>query len=99
MPARKGRRNWREMRMSRRLHNQLLTRRGFVKSTALAAFVAAAAGCNVLPGLGAKQKLNVWTDATFAPPSDDYQTKVIEDWAKGKGVEIEVTRETGGDVE
>jgi ABC-type glycerol-3-phosphate transport system substrate-binding protein len=85
--------------MARRLHTHRLTRRGFVKSTALAAFVAAAAGCNVVPGLGAKQKLNVWTDATFAPPSDDYQTKVIEDWAKSKGVEVEVTRETGADVE
>ena len=37
--------------------------------------------------------------STFAPPSDDYQTKVIEDWAKEKGVEVEVTRETGADVE
>jgi ABC-type glycerol-3-phosphate transport system substrate-binding protein len=83
--------------MARRLHT--LTRRGFVKSTALAAFAAAALGCNVMPSLGAKQKLNVWTDATFAPPSDDYQTKVIEDWAKAKGLEVEVTRETGDNVE
>src|SRR5215218_5549819 len=85
--------------MSLRLHAHRVTRRGFVKGTALAAFAVAVAGCNVVPGLGAKSKLNVWTDATFAPPSDDYQTKVIEDWAKEKGVEVEVTRETGDNVE
>lgn len=76
-----------------------VTRRTLLKTTALAAFAAVAAGCNVIPGLGAKSKLNIWTDATFAPPSDDYQTKVIEDWAKEKGVDVEVTRETGDNVE
>lgn len=80
--------------MSRRA----FTRRTLVKGTAFAAFAALASGCNVLPGLGAKSKLTVWTDATFAPPSDDYQTKVLQDWAKEKGVEIEVTREPGDSV-
>ncbi|HEV8636197.1 MAG TPA: extracellular solute-binding protein [Chloroflexota bacterium] len=70
-----------------------LTRRTLLKSTALGAFAITAAGCNVVPGLGAKQKMLVWTDPTFAPASDDYQTKVMEDWAKAKGVEIEITRE------
>jgi ABC-type glycerol-3-phosphate transport system substrate-binding protein len=70
-----------------------LTRRTILKSTVLGAFALAAAGCNVVPGLGAKSKMLVWTDPTFAPASDDYQTKVIEDWAKEKGVEIEVTRD------
>ena len=37
-----------------------------------------------MPGLGAKRKMNVWTDATFALPSDEYQTKVIEAWAKAR---------------
>ncbi|HEY3107344.1 MAG TPA: extracellular solute-binding protein [Chloroflexota bacterium] len=78
--------------MARRLLTDRLTRRGFIGGTALAAFVAAAAGCNVMPGLGAKSKMLVWSDATFAPASDDYQTKVIEDWAKDKGVDIEVLR-------
>jgi multiple sugar transport system substrate-binding protein len=76
-----------------------LTRRTLLKTTALGAFAIAAAGCNVVPGLGAAKKMLVWTDATFAPPSDDYQTKVMEDWAKQKGVEIEITREPGADVE
>jgi multiple sugar transport system substrate-binding protein len=70
-----------------------LSRRTLLKTTALAAFATAALGCNVVPGLGAKKKMLVWADATFAPASDDYQTKVIEDWAKEKGVEIEVTRD------
>jgi ABC-type glycerol-3-phosphate transport system substrate-binding protein len=70
-----------------------LTRRTLLTSTVLGAFAVAVAGCNVVPGLGAKKKMLVWTDPTFAPASDDYQTKVIEDWAKEKGVEIEVTRD------
>ena len=79
--------------------NRHVSRRTLLKGTALAAFAAVATSCNVIPGLGAKSKLNIWTDATFAPPSDDYQTKVIEDWAKSKGIEVEVTRETGDNVE
>jgi ABC-type glycerol-3-phosphate transport system substrate-binding protein len=79
-----------------------VSRRTFLKGTALAALggaALAATGCNVLPSMGGPQKMLVWTDATFAPPSDDYQTKVMEDWAKGKGIEIEITREPGADVE
>ena len=79
-----------------------VSRRTFLKGTALAALGGAAlvaTGCNVLPNVGAKQKLSVWTDATFAPPSDDYQTKAIEEWAKEKGAEVEVTRETGGNIQ
>lgn len=75
-----------------------LSRRSLLKWTALGAF-AAATGCNVIPAFGAKTKLNIWTDATFAPASDDYQTQQIEEWAKGKGHEVEVTREGGGNIQ
>jgi ABC-type glycerol-3-phosphate transport system substrate-binding protein len=81
------------------LSRRAFTRRTLVKGTALAAFAALASGCNVIPGLGAKSKMLVWTDATFAPASDDYQTKVIEEWAKEKGVEVEITRDPGADVQ
>jgi multiple sugar transport system substrate-binding protein len=54
--------------------------------------------CGMIPGMGG-DKLTVWTDATFAPPSDDYQTEEIQKWAKNKGVEVEVTREAGDAVQ
>lgn len=47
---------------------------------------------------GPREKLTVWTDATFAPPSDDYQTKAMEDWAKANNADIEITREPGDQV-
>jgi ABC-type glycerol-3-phosphate transport system substrate-binding protein len=82
-----------------------ISRRVFLKSTALVAVAAATtgattmSGCNVVPGLGSKEKMSVWTDATFAPASDDYQTKVIKDWAQQNNVEVEITRDPGGDVQ
>src|SRR5205085_5442343 len=72
-------------------------RRTFLAGTALGAL--AIAGCNVVPGLGGKAKMTIWTDATFAPASDDYQSKVIDDWSKEKGVEVEVTRDPGDQVD
>src|SRR5690349_16673423 len=86
------------MTMGRGLFARHISRRTVLKGTALAAFAGLASACNVVPGLGAKSKMTVWTDATFAPPSDDYQTKVMQDWAKEKGVEIEITREPGDNV-
>lgn len=53
--------------------------------------------CGMIPGMGG-DKLTVWTDATFAPPSDDFQTEEINKWAKSKGIEVEITRETGDNV-
>ncbi len=84
--------------MPRGLFARHLSRRAVLKGTALAAFAGLASACNVLPAVGGKAKLTVWTDATFAPPSDDYQTKVMQDWAKEKGVDIEITREPGDNV-
>ena len=54
--------------------------------------------CGMIPGMGG-DKLTVWTDATFAPPSDDYQTEEIQKWAKSKNIEVEVTREAGDAVQ
>ena len=54
--------------------------------------------CGMIPGMGGN-KLTVWTDATFAPPSDDYQTEEIQKWAKSKNIEVEVTREAGDAVQ
>lgn len=84
--------------MANRALERRLSRRILLKGTALAALAVAASGCNVVPGLGGSQKMEVWTDATFAPASDDYQTKVIEDWAKEKNVQVEITRDTGGNI-
>lgn len=83
---------------SQALHRRL-SRRSLLKWSALGAFAVAASGCQVIPGLAPKAKLNVWTDATFAPGSDDYQTQEIEAWAKNRGHEVEVTREGGGNVQ
>ena len=80
--------------MSRRAIVGRLSRRTLLKGTALAALGAvAASACNMVPGLQAKKNMLVWADPTFAPASDDYQTKVMEDWAKEKGITIEVTRD------
>ncbi len=80
-----------------------LTRRELLRATVLTAGAVALAptlaACGVLPGFGGSEKLTIWTDATFAPESDDYQTEEIEKWAKGKGVEVEITRETGDNVQ
>lgn len=54
--------------------------------------------CGMIPGMGG-DKMTIWTDATFAPPSDDYQTEEIQKWAKSKNVEVEITRETGDNVQ
>jgi len=53
--------------------------------------------CGMIPGMGG-DKMTIWTDATFAPPSDDYQTEEINKWAKSKNIEVEITRETGDNV-
>jgi ABC-type glycerol-3-phosphate transport system substrate-binding protein len=73
-----------------------------VRWSAAAAGLAAAtpflAACQVMPGGGGKEKLNLWLDATFAPPSDDYQTEQINAWAAKNNVEVEITREPGENV-
>jgi multiple sugar transport system substrate-binding protein len=80
-----------------------VTRRELLRATALGAgalaLAPALAACGVVPGLGGgAEKLSIWTDATFAPASDDYQTEEIEKWARSKNVEVEITRETGDNV-
>ena len=76
-------------------------RRSLLKTTAVGlgaiALAPALTACGMLPG-GGDNKLTIWTDATFAPPSDDYQTEEIQNWAKGKNIEVEITRETGDNV-
>ena len=87
--------------MAQGLFGRRLSRRGALKlaggAALLSAFSAPLASCGGMAG-GGREKLTIWTDATFAPPSDDYQTKVIEDWAKSKNVDVEVTREPGDQV-
>jgi len=78
------------------------TRRTLLRTTAIGlgaiALAPALSACGMIPGLGG-DKLTVWTDATFAPASDDYQTEEINKWAKSKNVEVEVTREAGDAVQ
>jgi len=78
------------------------TRRTLLRTTAIGlgaiALAPALSACGMIPGMGG-DKLTVWTDATFAPPSDDYQTEQINAWAKTKGIEVEVTREAGDAVQ
>src|SRR5215210_7782274 len=78
-----------------------ITRRTVLRTTALGlgalALAPALSACGMIPGLGG-DKMTVWTDATFAPPSDDYQSEEIQKWAKSKNVEVEITRETGDNV-
>jgi multiple sugar transport system substrate-binding protein len=87
--------------MAAGLFTRRLSRRGALKvagsAALLSAFGGSLAACGGIGG-GGREKLTVWTDATFAPPSDDYQTKVMEDWAKSKNIDIEITREPGADV-
>jgi multiple sugar transport system substrate-binding protein len=77
------------------------TRRTLLRTTAIGlgaiALAPALTACGMIPGMGG-DKLTIWTDATFAPPSDDYQTEQINKWAKSKNIEVEVTRETGDNV-
>jgi multiple sugar transport system substrate-binding protein len=84
------------------LFSRRLSRRGALKvaggAALLSAFSGSLAACGGIGG-GGREKLTVWTDATFAPPSDDYQTQVMEEWAKSKNVDIEITREPGADVQ
>jgi len=79
-----------------------MTRRTLLRTTAVGlgalALAPALSACGMIPGLGG-DKLTVWTDATFAPPSDDYQTEQIKKWAADKKVEVEITRETGDAVQ
>ena len=83
------------------LTRRAVARRTLLKSVGVGlgaiALAPALSACGMIPGLGG-DKLTVWTDATFAPPSDDYQTEQIQKWAKSKNVEVEVTRETGDNV-
>jgi multiple sugar transport system substrate-binding protein len=83
-----------------------LTRRGVARRTLLKSvgvglgaitLAPALSACGMIPGMGG-DKLTIWTDATFAPPSDDFQTEQINKWAKSKGIEVEITRETGDNV-
>lgn len=90
--------------MAQSVWNRQFSRRQLLRSTALvgttALGISALTACGTLPLVGGgKTKLTVWTDATFAPNSDDYQTKVIEDWAASKSVDVEVVRETGDNVQ
>ncbi|MFN8524347.1 MAG: extracellular solute-binding protein [Chloroflexota bacterium] len=82
--------------------SQRLTRRTFLRNSAVGlgaiSLAPALSSCGFIPGLGG-EKLTVWTDATFAPPSDDFQTEEIQKWAKNKGIEVEITRETGDNVQ
>ena len=86
--------------MADSVFHRRLSRRGLIKAAGgvavLSAFSAPLAACGGIGG--GREKLTVWTDATFAPPSDDYQTSVMEEWAKTKNVDIEITREPGADV-
>lgn len=86
--------------MTQELIHRRLSRRGLLKTAGgvalLSAFSGALASCGAIGG--GKEKLTIWTDATFAPPSDDYQTKVINEWAEKKSVEVEITREPGDQV-
>src|SRR5215216_5676240 len=83
-----------------------LTRRGMARRTLLKtvavglgaiSLAPALSACGMIPGMGG-DKLTIWTDATFAPPSDDFQTEQINKWAKSKNIEVEITRETGDNV-
>jgi multiple sugar transport system substrate-binding protein len=82
---------------------RLFSRRSFTRgllASGAGVLTAMGTACNVKPPLAAgKQKLNIWTDATFAPASDDYQTEQIKAWAKENNVEVEVTRDTGANVQ
>lgn len=84
-----------------------LTRRGLARRTLLKtvgvglgaiSLAPVLSACGMIPGMGG-DKLTIWTDATFAPPSDDYQTEEINKWAKSKNIEVEITRETGDAVQ
>src|SRR5215212_4268906 len=90
-----------EVSMPEKTLGTMLTRRTVARRTLLKgvgvglaaiSLAPALSACGMLPG-GGGDKLTVWTDATFAPPSDDYQTEEIQKWAKAKNVEVEVTRE------
>lgn len=81
-----------------------ISRRKLLKSTMVLAGAAVAVNaipaCQSVPFIGGGlTSFNVWADATFAPPSDDYQTEEINKWGKNKGITVEVTRETGADVQ
>jgi multiple sugar transport system substrate-binding protein len=95
-----------EVSMPEKTLGTMLTRRTVARRTLLKgvgvglaaiSLAPALSACGMIPGMGG-DKLTIWTDATFAPPSDDFQTEQINKWAKGKSVEIEVTRETGDNV-
>jgi len=84
----------------------VLTRRGMARRTLLKtvgvglgaiSLAPVISACGMIPGMGG-DKMTIWTDATFAPPSDDYQTEEINKWAKSKNIEVEITRETGDNV-
>lgn len=88
--------------MGTSLTRRAMARRTLLKSVGVGlgaiALAPALSACGMIPGMGG-DKLTVWTDATFAPPSDDYQTEEIQKWAKSKNIEVEVTREAGDAVQ
>jgi multiple sugar transport system substrate-binding protein len=88
--------------MANPLGTKRISRRGALKiaggAALLSAFSGPLAACAV-PGMGGSEKMTIWTDATFAPPSDDFQTETIQAWGKSKNVEIELTREPGADID
>jgi multiple sugar transport system substrate-binding protein len=90
--------------MASSLWRRQISRRRLLRSTAVIAGAAVAVNaipaCESIPFVGgASGTMNVWADATFAPPSDDYQTEEIQKWGKANGVQVEVTRETGADIQ
>ncbi|MGE3267392.1 MAG: ABC transporter substrate-binding protein [Chloroflexota bacterium] len=88
-------------RMGTTLSRRGMTRRSLFKTAAVGlgaiSLAPVISACGMIPGMGGN-KMTIWTDATFAPPSDDYQTEEINKWAKSKNIEVEITRETGDNV-
>lgn len=90
--------------MTQRVWDRQFSRRALLGSGALVGTMAvgmnALAACGPLSLVGGgKTKLTVWADATFAPNSDDFHTKTIEDWAASKGIDVEIVRDTGGNIQ
>ena len=81
---------------------QQLSRRGFLRMSAMTAAGAALAACVPAgqPGgsgaPGADNNLSFWMWNTFAPPADEVMQDKLNEWAEANGVTIEISRDSDG---
>lgn len=87
------------------MHEKKLSRRGFLRVSAMTAAGAALVACApaVQQGGGgsapaADKSLSFWMWNTFAPPADELMQEKLNEWAGANGVTIEISRDADSNM-